>query len=83
MDLDYLSSLSDAEFEKERQKLIELEITKSKRSDKLRQLQWRIDGVRRKAKTPLKACIDISDMMWESFYELNDRLQEFKKLTTH
>ncbi len=33
---------------------------------RLRGLQWRIDQERRRARTPLAACIRISQMMWES-----------------
>lgn len=44
----------------------------------LRGLQWRIDQERRKSRTPLKACISISSMMWDSFYELNDGLNRLK-----
>jgi hypothetical protein len=33
---------------------------------RLRSLQWRIDQERRLARTPLKACIRISNMMWRN-----------------
>ncbi len=36
------------------------------RRRRLRGLQWRIDQVRRTSRTPLAACIRISQMMWES-----------------
>lgn len=36
------------------------------RQQRLRGLQFRIDMERRKAKTPLAACIRISNMMWDS-----------------
>lgn len=45
----------------------------------LRRLQFRIDSVRYRARTPLKACLKISGMMWESFLQLNDRLQEMSQ----
>lgn len=34
--------------------------------DRLRRLQWRIDQERRRAGTPLGACIRLSRMMWQS-----------------
>jgi len=41
---------------------------------RLRGLQCRIDLERRRARTPLKACLCLSDMMWNSFFELKDAL---------
>ncbi len=35
------------------------------RRQRLRQLQWRIEGERARSKHPLGACIRISRMMWE------------------
>lgn len=37
-------------------------------------LQFRIDAERKLARTPLKACLRISTLMWNSFYDLKDRL---------
>ncbi|MGD8483337.1 MAG: DUF3135 domain-containing protein [Thioalkalispiraceae bacterium] len=37
---------------------------------RLRCLQWRIDRIRDNTKTPLQACIRISNMMWETFNHL-------------
>ncbi len=36
------------------------------RQPRLRGLQWRIDQIRRTARTPLASCIRISRMMWDS-----------------
>jgi hypothetical protein len=41
---------------------------------RLRGLQFQIDAQRRLAKTPLQACMRISDMMHESFAELRAAL---------
>lgn len=41
---------------------------------RLNRLQCRIDLERRKARVPLKACIRLSSLMWDSFHELNERL---------
>lgn len=35
---------------------------------RLRGLQWRIDVERERSKTPLQACIRISNMMWDMIY---------------
>jgi len=36
-------------------------------------LQWRIDQIRFTTKTPLSACIKISNLMWSSFDELHSK----------
>lgn len=41
----------------------------------LRQLQFRIDGIRRLTHSPLGACIKIQALMWTSFLGMNERLQ--------
>lgn len=47
----------------------------------LRGLQWRVDRVRELKRTPLAACMAISNMMWETFNDLHDsyvKLAEIK-----
>lgn len=58
---------SDA-FEARRSRLIEAFISSvpPERQRRLRCLQWRIDQIRRTARTPLASCIRISRMMWDS-----------------
>lgn len=60
------------EFEKLRETLIEDLINSARTSSqrRLRGLQFQIDMARKKAKTPLAACISISGMMHESFADL-------------
>lgn len=55
-------------FEARRSRLIEAFISSVpvERQPRLRGLQWRIDQVRRTARTPLASCIRISRMMWDS-----------------
>jgi hypothetical protein len=55
-------------FEDRRSRLIEDFISSAppERQPRLRGLQWRIDQIRRRARTPLAACITISRMMWDS-----------------
>lgn len=48
----------------------------------LRRLQWKVDRVRELKSTPLAACIAITDMMWNTFNDLNRSyywLSEHKK----
>jgi hypothetical protein len=40
----------------------------------LKGLQFRIDMERRRARPPLKMCLRLSSMMWDSFYELKSVL---------
>jgi hypothetical protein len=42
---------------------------------RLEGLQFQVDVIRRKAKNPMQATIEISAMMEESFFRLNDALQ--------
>jgi len=44
----------------------------------LRQLQFRIDGIRRRSRSPLGAAIKISSLMWDSLLEMNDELQKLR-----
>jgi len=55
-------------FEARRLALIEAFLRQFPQSDqqRLRGLQFRIDMVRRRARTPMGACLKISSMMWES-----------------
>ncbi|MDH5571460.1 MAG: DUF3135 domain-containing protein [Gammaproteobacteria bacterium] len=46
---------------------------------RLRCLQWRIDMIRKQAKTPLSACIKISNMMWDTLHQLGDTYQQLHK----
>ncbi len=39
-------------------------------------LQWRIDTIRQTTKNPLFACIKISQLMWSSFEELNQKYND-------
>ncbi len=47
------------------QSVIERAPERSRR--RLKGLQWRVDQVRRRAVSPMAACISLSDMMWEAF----------------
>jgi len=43
---------------------------------RLRQLQFRVDGIRRRSSSPLGALMKIQALMWDSYFELNQKLQE-------
>ena len=45
---------------------------------RLRQIQFRIDGIRRRSHSPLGATVKIQALMWESFLVLNEQLQQFR-----
>ena len=50
---------------------------------RLRRLQWRIDQERRLAKSPMKACLRISSMMWRHVTGddgLHERFAELQRL---
>ncbi|MFN3595269.1 MAG: DUF3135 domain-containing protein [Thiobacillaceae bacterium] len=48
--------------------------------DRLRCLQWRIDVERRRYKHPLKSCMVLYAMMWESVYGKGGLLEALNRL---
>lgn len=76
-----LANSSPDVFEARRRKIINdfIASAPASRQPHLRRLQWRIDGVRRRARTPLAACIRLSNMMWESVYGKGGLLEELRK----
>lgn len=65
-----LAKSDPARFEKERKRAIETVISRAppEYQQGLRQLQWVIDGERRKAKNPVDAMVRLQKMMWTQFY---------------
>lgn len=57
-------------FEQQRQQYIEafLATVPSRQRNRLERLQWRVDMERRRAATPLSACVRLSRMMMDSVY---------------
>jgi len=55
-------------FEQKRAELLEafLQHVPAERRPRLQRLQWRIDRTRELAPNPLSACVQISQMMWDS-----------------
>lgn len=76
---------SDPEaFENKRKNFINdyIESMPQESRQRLHQLQWRIDGVRRVAKTPMAACLKIYNMMWESATGENGMLEHINRLVS-
>lgn len=63
-----------AAFERARRQAVERVIAGGEDPDKLARLQWRLDAERQRAKTPLKACLRFSGLMWETFDSLRHTL---------
>ncbi len=70
-------------FEKMRLTEIEKVISQRprKKQQRLRQLQWKIDMERKRCKTPMAACIKISQMMWDKQMEHHNILNNFIQKT--
>lgn len=66
-------------FDCRRQAAIAAIVGHSRESSRLAGLQWRIDMERRRCRTPLKACLKISALMWASFYELDGLLHAYRE----
>ena len=72
-DFDHWATLAredPAQFERDRRAAIALVLRRIpvRRRRRLRCLQWRIDQIRCTSRTPLAACIRLSQMMWESVH---------------
>ena len=75
IDFDYWLQLAQDDpegFESLRSATLESHINRASdaQQTRLRCLQWRIDRIRDNAKTPMAACISISDLMWDTFHHL-------------
>jgi hypothetical protein len=59
-------------FEQLRHRLLDAHIARSSSShrERLRRLQWRIDRLREQANNPMSACVQISNLMWNTFDQL-------------
>jgi hypothetical protein len=65
------------EFERRRRAAIDSLIASSPANRRrLEGVQFRIDMERRLAHSPLKACLRVSEMMWDTFLELRTELTE-------
>ncbi len=74
-----LARLDPEAFDCRRRAAIEDAVSRSWEGSRLAGLQWRIDMERQRCRTPLKACLKISAMMWASFYELDGVLHDYRE----
>lgn len=76
-----LAERDPARFESLRSRAIDELIARAPagRRQRLRGLQWRIDTARARSRTPLAATLRISDMMWESFFELDRAFRQLRE----
>jgi Protein of unknown function (DUF3135) len=86
IDFDQWSDLarSDPEaFEAKRSEVIEeiIAAMPAHKQHRMRCLQWKIDQVRNQCRTPMAACIKLSEMMWDSLVGpggLNETLERLR-----
>ena len=78
-----LASTDPEAFEQYRKQVINnfIQDLPEEKQQRMRCLQWRVDSIRRLAKTPLAACIEISNMMWDSIKGKNGLLEALHGLT--
>ena len=77
-----LAQENPEQFEELRQQMCDelIQSAPSEHRRRLRGLQFQIDMERRRAKTPMAACMKISSMMHDSFAELRDALNELQDM---
>ncbi|TQV72143.1 DUF3135 domain-containing protein [Aliikangiella marina] len=54
-----------------------IEMTSERNKRRMRGLVFQVDAIREKSNNPIKSCVDITKMMWDSFYQLHQLLNEF------
>ena len=72
-----LCSKDPDQFEQLRQYAIARFLEARSNDCRLLRLQCRIDLERRRARTPLKACLKLSAMMWNRFHDLHEALNKW------
>lgn len=82
-DWSQLAATDPAAFEARRERMINdfIDSAPPEKRQRLRGLQWRIDQTRRRSKTPLAACIRISEMMWDSMMGEDGLLERMEMLS--
>jgi hypothetical protein len=70
-------------FEVKRKLLLERAIMKAapERRQRLRCLQWKLDRIRDLASTPLSACLQINQLLWENICSDHGLLRSLERLT--
>jgi hypothetical protein len=69
-----LARTDPAGFERARRDVLEKAIARGNDPQRMRRMQWRLDAERRRARTPMKACLRLSNLMWEKLFALQDAL---------
>lgn len=79
-----LAQKDPAAFEAKRRQCIEalIEGAPVEKRRRLRGIQWQVDQIRSLSRTPLASCIAISNMMWDSLYQLNQQQRELTQSTS-
>jgi len=77
-----LAQTDPERFEARRNRVINEAIRRvpADRQQMLRGLQWKVDRIRELKRTPLSACIAITDMMWETFGDLHHSYVELANI---
>ena len=78
----HLAETNPQAFELKREQVIEsvIQSMPDAKQERMRRLQWRIDQERRMAKSPMAACIRLSNMMWENVLGKNGLLDSLRQL---
>ena len=68
-------------FEQRRKQVIEQFISSvpPERQQRLRHLQWRVDMERHRCANPMKSCVRLYTMMWDSVYGRNGLLEVLQR----
>lgn len=69
-----LARTAPDELEQKRRNIVENQISNSENIHHLRGLQCRIDLERGRGRTPLKPCLRLSTLMWDTFMDLHNAL---------
>lgn len=77
-----LAKTDPESFEARRNRVINEAIRRvpTDRQQMLRGLQWKVDRIRELKRTPLAACIAITDMMWDTFNNLHHAYTELAEI---
>jgi Protein of unknown function (DUF3135) len=72
-----LAKKNPEKFELRRHEYIESFLTRlpANKQQRMRGLQWRIDQMRQLTHSPMGACLNMMNMMWDSLHNLNEQQQ--------
>lgn len=75
-----LAKMAPEAFEEQRRHSVTRVIANSDDTMRLQGLQSRIDLERLRARTPWKACLRLSNLMWDSFLNLEEMLNRYSEI---